>query len=162
MAISKFFGRPDNFAVSISHQTGNGLTRTAECSIWLNGKQLGDAGQSIFVEGFVRGLQGLANALPHVDNMPRKPRNPQDFLSMIEGGEIFNSGRHLFLAIAGFDDFLKLFFRSNQTTSFFWSLHPDCLNMPQYLDTYGHEVFAAELQNSEIERVVSEVLTSGS
>src|SRR5438128_318107 len=147
MEINQVFGQTTEFATSVIHRSGDGPMRMGECAIWLKGRSLGDIGQNIFVESFKRGLQGIVGAEPHVGTLPRKPADPSDFLSMIEGGEISNAGRHSFLAIDGFDDYLKLFFKNSNSTNFVWSIHPNCMHTSKYAEKYGNEVFFAEISN---------------
>lgn len=160
MGIEMIFGEQAEFAISITPQSDGGPLRMSECIIWLHGKPLGDARNAIFTESFLRALQGLVKAKPNRSAKPKLAANSSEFLSMTKGGQIADIDQHLFLLISGFDDFLKLFYKDQSTTTFIWALHPACLSRPEY-SHHNDGVYSDTIFNSTINRVVAEAIDSG-
>jgi hypothetical protein len=154
------FGQPGKFAVSVAPRSGQGPLRTSECALWLGGMRLGDRGEVILTDSFLRALEGLARAPVSPVPAPRPASTAAAFLAMIEDGRIADAGRHSFLAFAGFDDFLKLFYKGPESTTFVWAVHPAALSGP-HCGEYGDNVHVVEVSNGTLERVIAEVLASG-
>jgi hypothetical protein len=157
----KIYGEPEEFAVSVTNLTGSGPMRMGECVIWLEGKSISTNGQSVSIEGLRRGLQGIVLAGPHKSQPTRIPTDSWEFLSMIEEDGIEDAGKHFFLAIDGFDDYLKLFFKNDLTTHFVWAIHPSHLHDSARSCDNRTDVIRAEISNEAIYRAVTELIASG-
>jgi hypothetical protein len=154
------YGERGVFAVSVAPRSGDGPLRTSECGLWLGGLRLGDRGEAILTESFLRALDGLARAEASPVPAPRPTSTAAGFLSMIEDGRIADASRHSFLAFAGFDDFLKLFYKGRESTTFVWAVHPAALSGRHYVE-YEDQVHVVEVSNATLERVIADVLASG-
>lgn len=147
------------FAIEYGEIEFSGLIRYCVCGLWLAGKRMGDVHSPIFVDTFLASLRGLDLAKPTL-NVPEKwPATAQDLLNMMQGEGLPEAAAHYFLAIEGFDDFLKLYFKSFQATTFIWAIHPDSATLEPYLDYLG-DVYQAEVPNVVLSKVIADFTVS--
>ncbi len=71
----------------------------------------------------------------------------------MQGQGVADVHQHYFLPVEAFDDFLKLFFKDPEYTTFVWAVHPEVAGLAIYRE-YPHGVQTVLVKNSEIQRVV--------
>lgn len=152
--MDKLIGDKLSFAVEYSAVKTSGSLHYGECGVWIAGVLLQDIRTEIFVESVLMELKGLLKVPSSSDPPPPAPRDSHKFLDEMEGrGELASPDSHFFLAVEGFDGFLKLFFKSDDQTTFWLALHPD-VQVPTSKELQGGVVISAGVPNQEIESVV--------
>jgi hypothetical protein len=110
------------------------------------------------LDSVLRSLQGIV-AAGQADFAPDAPSTAQGLLHMMEGQGLPNAERHYFLAVEGFDDFLKLYFKGTASTIFLWSIHPQVASLDEYAD-HPSGVTRVEVSNDAIRQSVREFAAS--
>jgi hypothetical protein len=148
-------GERSSFAVEFGDIALQGQATHGLCGLWLGGHQLHEPGATVCLDTVLAGLNGIASALPTAGSPPPNPASAEELLLVMEGQGVTDVGQHYFLPIEAFDDFLKLFFKDPEYTTFMWAVHPDVAGLTVY-DEYPKGVQTARVKNSEFRGVVDQ------
>jgi hypothetical protein len=143
-----------SFAVDFQDVALQGRATYGHCSLWLAGHPLHDASASVCLDTVLAGLQGIASASPMTGRPPPSPASAEGLLQMMQGKGMADVVQHYFLPIEAFDDFLKLFFKEPEYTTFMWAVHPDVAGLSTYGE-YPKGVQTTLVKNSELQSVVA-------
>lgn len=146
-------GEKSSFAVEFGGISLQGKATYGQCGLWIAGHQLHEPGATVCLDTVLAGLQGIASAFSMQGSAPPSPASADELLLMMQGQVVPDVGRHYFLPIEAFDDFLKLFFKDPECTTFMWAIHPDVAGLPIY-EEYPAGVQTACVKNPEFQRVV--------
>lgn len=152
---NKLVGTKAIFGVEFAVMESRGPLDYGSCALWLGGDQIQDLGSKVFLQSVASSLIGLVKAQPCAF-VPEVPSTPEEFLLMMEEGiGLPNVGDHYFLHIEGFDDFLKLFFKKEHSTTFFWGVDPRIAKLGEYAGMPSH-VSSIDVPNAVIREVVEQ------
>jgi hypothetical protein len=151
---NNLIGEKKVFAIEYAIRNEPGIHFFGSCKIWLSDFFLGDFENDVFLIAVIRSLNGVLNTSNFTSTIPLLPSTSKELLTLMEGDEIPDIANNYFLAIEGFDHFLKLFFRKADEIVFYWSLHPDIESNSEY-ENYPKMVRSFTLPITIFENVVN-------
>lgn len=156
---TRLVGSRTSFAIEFSDLFLQGEATFGQGGLWISGYQLHEAGTPVCLDTVLAGLQGIVNAPPATDSPSLPLRSAEELLLTLQGQDEADIHQHHFLPIETFDDFIKLFIKDSEYTTFVWALHPEVAGLAVY-GTYPKGVQTALVKNSELRSIVQEFARS--
>jgi hypothetical protein len=152
---TKLIGNLNQFAIEYGATDSIGELRRADCKIWLGGRYIGDVGSPIYLASLSSSLHAPLGVQELNIPLPNLLQEPEDLLSLMESEVSYDIFRHYFVPIGGFDDFLKLIYRTGDDFVFFTSLHPQVVANTEYAK-YPKDVRETRVPVETYRKVVDE------
>ena len=128
-----------------------GAAKSGICAIWLAGHKLHEEGNTLYLDGLLPDFQCLVNAEVTTGNPLPATTSANELLLEMEQKEELTP--HVLLYTGGFDDFLTLFSKGPEYTTFLWAVRPIVAKFDEYRH-YPKDVQKVLVKNEDIRRVV--------